>query len=120
MRRLLLTLAVLACAHAPEAPTPAPQPAAPVPVEIPAAERYRQARDSMQQGQWDVAQQKLDVYLAKKPKSAAGWFDAGWVSERRGDAKSAQADYRKVLELEPAHLGAALNLARLQEEPESA
>jgi Flp pilus assembly protein TadD len=114
MRKLIsLALLACACAHTEPAKAPVAQASAPQPVEPGPAEHYRLARQAMVHGQWDEAQQHLDASLAKEPKNAAGWFDAGWVSERRGDLKAAQSDYSKVLELEPAQLGAVTNLVRL-------
>src|SRR5205085_7019467 len=40
-------------------------------------------------------------------------FDAGWVSEKRGDPKGAADYYRRALDAEPSHVGAALNYTRL-------
>ena len=111
---LLCSLAA-GCAANKEAVKPAPQ-AAPPPlrlIDLPAAVAYKEARESMAAGDFAAAARKLDGYLAREPKSAAGWFDAGWVAEQLGDATAAAGHYRKALALEPAHLGAALNLVRL-------
>ncbi len=82
-------------------------------LELPPAISHQEAREAMAAGDFQAAREKLDVYLAREPKSAAAWFDAGWIAEKLGDVKAAAADYQRALVNEPAHLGAALNLVRL-------
>ena len=118
MARTLALLTILACACAHEVVKPAAQaakPAAPPPrlFDVPAAILYKESRELMAQGNWDAAKARIDAYLAREPKSAAALFDAGWVSEKRGDAKAAADYYKRAVESEPAHVGAALNLTRL-------
>ena len=120
LRGLLAVLASVACAHAPP-PKPAvaakptgPAPDAPRLIDLPPAILYKESRELMAQGRYDEAEKRVQAYLKKEPKSAAARFDAGWLAEKRGDAKAAQADYEQALANEPAHLGAALNLARLK------
>ena len=118
----------VACASAPvkkaEAPKPAGPAAPPVKlVELPPAVMYKEARELMARGDLDGARAKLDAYLGREPKSAAGLFDAGWIAEKQGDTKAAPDYYARALKQEPAHLGAALNLSRLlkaQEKPAEA
>jgi len=120
MRKLSILLVIsVACAHqAPvkQAPVVAkPVKAAPPPrlIDVPPAILYKESRELMAKGDWDAAKARIDAYLAREPKSAAALFDAGWVSEKRGDPKAAADDYRRALDAEPAHVGAALNLTRL-------
>ncbi len=82
-------------------------------IELPPAVSYQEARAAMAAGNFASARQKLDVYLAREPRSAAAWFDAGWVAEKLSDDQAAAADYQKALVNEPAQVGAALNLIRL-------
>ena len=119
--RNLLTLLVIsaACAHqvpvkqAPVAAAPAVKAPPPRLIDVPPAILYKESRELMAQGNWDAAKARIDAYLAREPKSAAALFDAGWVSEKRGDAKAAADYYKRAVESEPAHVGAALNLTRL-------
>lgn len=104
------------CAAKKEVVKPAAQ-AAPPPmkvIELPPAVTYKEAREAMAAGDFEAARQKLDVYLGREPKSSAAWFDAGWVAEKQGDLKAAALGYQKALELQPAHMGAALNLIRIE------
>jgi tetratricopeptide (TPR) repeat protein len=112
---LAAALLCSACAGKKEIVRPVAQVAAPPPrlIDLPPAVSYKEARESMAAGDFATARQKLDVYLSREPKSAAGWFDSGWVAEKLGDPAAAAADYQKALANEPAHLGAALNLIRL-------
>ncbi|MGZ6142977.1 MAG: tetratricopeptide repeat protein [Myxococcales bacterium] len=118
MRKLTtLLLLASACAHeakVQKAPVAAVK-AAPPPrlIDVPPAILYKESRELMAQGNWDGAKARIDAYLAKEPKSAAALFDAGWVSEKRGDLKSAAGLYQRALDNEPSHVGAALNLTRL-------
>lgn len=125
MTRKLTALIALscACAHA-AAPKPAevvgkPRPALrPQLIDVPPAILYKESRELMAQGRWDEARDRVEAYLKKEPKSAPALFDAGFLAEKRGDEKAAADDYRRALQSEPAHLGAALNLARLlQDKP---
>ena len=109
MRKLTtLLLIASACAHqAPvkQAPVAAqPVKAAPPPrlIDVPPAILYKESRELMAQGNWDAAKARIDAYLAREPKSAAALFDAGWVSEKRGDPKVAADYYKRALESEPA------------------
>ena len=120
MRKLLIFSVILAsCAHqapvrqAPVAAAPAVKPPPPRLIDVPPAILYKESRELMAQGNWDAAKARIDAYLAREPKSAAALFDAGWVSEKRGDPGVAADYYKRALESEPAHVGAALNLTRL-------
>jgi tetratricopeptide (TPR) repeat protein len=116
MRRSLTTgLLVAACAHqAPVQQAPLAAPPAPVRlVDLPPAILYKESRELMAKGDWDGAKARIDAYLVKEPQSAAALFDAGWVSEKLGDPKAAADDYRRALDADPSHVGAALNLTRL-------
>jgi Flp pilus assembly protein TadD len=118
MRRLtaVLLLAV-ACAHAPRR-SPALEEAAERRrlFELPAAMLYKEARELMAQGNWEGARARLEPYLMKAPANAAAQFDAGWLAEQLGDPKAAADFYARALARDPAHVGAALNLARLHQD----
>ena len=116
MRKLVaaLLLVSVACAHAPR-PSPALGAAAERRrlLDLPPAILHKEARELMARGDWEAARVRLELYLAKAPDSAAAYFDAGWVAERLLDPKSAADLYSRALTRDPAHVGAALNLARL-------
>ena len=84
--------------------------------ELPPAILYKESRELMAKGDWDGAQARIDAYLAREPKNAAALFDAGWLSEKRGDPKTAADRYRKALDVDAGHVGAAINLTRLYRE----
>ena len=119
MKNLILLVAVAALACAPKEavrpvaslkPTVAPPPK---PVEVAPAALYKTAREALAARDWVAASAGLEAYLAREPKSAAANFDAGWVAEQRQQLDQAAASYKRALELEPSHLGAAINLARV-------
>jgi Flp pilus assembly protein TadD len=128
MRKLALLLSLAcACAHAPPVKTaPSAAAARPAPQDLsdlPPATLYKESREMMAAGNWDGAKERVDAFLKREPKSAAALFDAGFIAEKRGDLKAAQGFYARALLVEPAHLGAALNLSRLdrvQEKPAEA
>ena len=117
MRKLIAALLLLsvACAHAPPR-SPALDAAAERRrlLELPPAILHKEARELMARGDWEAARLRLELYLAQAPDNAAAHFDAGWVAERLLDPKSAADLYSRALARDPAHVGAALNLARLQ------
>jgi tetratricopeptide (TPR) repeat protein len=93
---------------------PAAQKAAPPRLlDLPPAIIWKEARELVAQGDWEGARTRLDAYLAKVPRSAGGLFDAGWVAEKRGDAKAAAEFYQRAFTADPRQAGAALNLVRL-------
>ena len=109
---------LLGCAGGKEAvkkPVAAPLAAAPAarPVEVNPADIYQRARVALAAGDYPAAGDALESYLMKEPKSAAANFDAGWVAEQRQQLDKAAGYYKKALEIDPGHLGAALNLARV-------
>ncbi len=119
MRKLALLVSLAcACAHAPP-PTavaqPAVKPAPPRLLDLPPALLYKESRELMAQGNWEGARERLEAYLQRQPRSAPALFDAGFIAEKRGDAKAAQDFYRRALEDDPGQAGAALNLARLDQ-----
>lgn len=102
------------CAAKKEVVRPAPAAAQPPPrIEPPPAITYQEAREAMAAGDFETARRKLASFLAREPKSGAGWFDSGWIAEKLGDPGTAIADYQKSLANQPSHAGAALNLVRL-------
>jgi tetratricopeptide (TPR) repeat protein len=117
----VILIAAVACAHAPQR-TPSLDPAAERQrlLELPPAILYKEARELMANGRWEAARARLEPYLTRVPDSAAALFDAGWVAEQVGDGRSAAELYARVLAIHPGHVGAALNLARLQESPAQA
>ena len=113
-------LAAAGCAHNPPvkpaaqaAAAPAVKAAPPRLIDVPPAILYKESRELMAKGDWDGARERVDAYLKREPRSAAALFDAGWIAEKKNDPKAAQDFYKRALENEPAHVGAALNLARL-------
>src|SRR5260221_10625475 len=117
MRKLAsLLILACACAHAPPPKTVAAAAAKPAPRDLsdqPPATLYRESREMMAAGNWDGAKERVDAFLKREPKSAPALFDGGFIAEKRGDLRSAQELYARALVSEPTHLGAALNLARL-------
>ena len=116
MRKLVLLALLCACAHGPSRTETAGRPGAPAPprlLNLPPAITHKEARELMAMGEWDAALQRLEDYLLQEPGSAAGLFDAGWVSEKRGDKKAAADFYQRALKSDAGHPGAALNAARL-------
>src|SRR5256885_11706641 len=106
MKKLALLALAVACAHAPPPPKteartqpkPGPRPQL---IDVPPAILYKESRELMAQEKWDAAKERVDAYLKKEPKSAAALFDAGWLSEKRRDPKTAKDDYEKALASEP-------------------
>jgi Tfp pilus assembly protein PilF len=94
------------------APVAAAAPA-PKPVEVNPSDIYKRARESLAARDYAAASDALESYLMKEPKSAAANFDAGWVAEQRQMLDKAAGFYKKALEADAGHLGAALNLARV-------
>jgi Flp pilus assembly protein TadD len=117
MARNLVVLAILACACAHETVKPVAQVQKPAPpprlLDLPPVLVYKEARELMADGQWEMAKARLDQYLGKEPKNAAALFDAGWVAEQRGDSAGAMDFYRRSLASDAQNAGSALNLARL-------
>ena len=123
MRKLaILSILLAACAHAPpKAPSPDPKAERQRLLELPPTILHKEARELMARGDWDAARARLEAYLAKAPENAEAWFEAGWLTERQGDAKGAAGLYGRALAREPGNVPAALNLARLtQDDPRHA
>ena len=76
-------------------------------------ELYKTAQDRLAAKDYVGAQAQLDAALAKDPNSSSALFASGWIAEQQGKAPLAIANYKKCLVVEPGHLGAALNVARL-------
>ena len=109
-------LFLCACAHGARQVPQGPAPNALRLFDLAPAILYRDARERMAKGDWEGAQARLDAYLAKAPATAAVLFDCGFVAEKRGDAAQAADFYARVLQLEPSHLLATLNLSRMKRE----
>lgn len=122
MRRFTaILIAAAACAHAPQRPPPLDAAAERQRLlDLPPAILYKEARELMANGRWEAARARLEPYLTRMPDSAAALFDAGWVAERLGEGRSAAELYARALVIDPGQVGAALNLARLQESPAQA
>ena len=116
MRKLAMLLVVACgCAHAPPAKVVAQSAVKPAPprlLDLPPVILYKESREMMAQGNWDGAKERVDAYLKLEPGSVTALFDAGFIAEKRGDPKAAQF-YRRALENDPGHVGAALNFSRL-------
>ncbi|HWE22676.1 MAG TPA: tetratricopeptide repeat protein [Myxococcales bacterium] len=70
------------------------------------------ARGALADRNLAVATAALEQYLRAVPHDAAAQFEAGWVAEQLGDVDGARHHYTAALESDPAHVPAALNLAR--------
>jgi tetratricopeptide (TPR) repeat protein len=63
-------------------------------------------------GDLDGAIEDFEAAVAKKPFAEA-YFRLGTAHEKKGDIEKARAVYKRALELEPGHAGAAKALAAL-------
>ena len=123
-RMAALSLVVGACARQAVRPDAAavpaasavesPRPAAPQPVAGPSpAELRARSRAALSAHDFAKAGAALEQYLRLEPRDTSALFEAGWIAERLGDPERARRDYAATLGADPAHVGAALNLARL-------
>jgi Tfp pilus assembly protein PilF len=107
-------IAAVACGTEEVKPQPMAQQIAAAPkAEASPEELYKTAQDRLAVKDYPGAQAQLDAALAKDPNNSSALFASGWIAEQQGKAPLAIANYKKCLVVEPGHLGAALNVARL-------
>lgn len=96
----------------------APLASAPLPPRLPSLDRpveLDEARALADQGAFDEAAERCDVYLHKHGPTAEVCFLLGLVRDAGGRASEAEAWYRKALYLDQHHADALLHLALLLE-----
>lgn len=76
---------------------------------------YAQAVEAIKAGQWDTAELALKEVLAKVPDQPVVHFNLGHIYRQKKDYPAAEAEFRKVMELEPAKPDAFVALAALYE-----
>jgi cytochrome c-type biogenesis protein CcmH/NrfG len=76
---------------------------------------YAQAVEAIKAQQWDTAEAALKEVLAKVPNQTVVHFNLGHVYRQKRDFASAEAEFKKVIELEPAKPDAYVALAALYE-----
>ena len=91
----------------PQPPAPAAPPERPVDLD--------DARTLADQGRFDEAAERCDVYLRKHGPTADVCFLLGLVRDAKGHASDAETWYRKALYLDQHHEQALLHLALLLE-----
>ena len=120
MRQAIFLVLCAACAHEQVkqavAPVAGQRKRAPRLLDVPAGVVHKEALELMAKGDWEGAADKLEDFLEREPKNAAGLFESGWVAERQLDLAAAEGFYQRALAVDPGHAGAALNLARLWRE----
>ena len=67
----------------------------------------------MQLGRHAEAKQRLEALLANGPERANAVYNLGVCCETLGDPEAALAHFRRALELDPGHVGAQRDVARL-------
>jgi Flp pilus assembly protein TadD len=76
---------------------------------------YAQAVEAIKASQWDVAETALKDVLAKIPDQPVVHFNLGHVYRQKKDWPAAEAEFKKVTELEPAKSDAFVAMAALYE-----
>jgi predicted Zn-dependent protease len=76
---------------------------------------YQQAVEAIKGAQWDAAEAALKEVLAKIPNQPVVHFNLGHVYRQKKDYASAEGEFKKVMELEPAKPDAFVALAALYE-----
>ena len=76
---------------------------------------YARAVEAIKGGQWDVAEAALKEVLAKVPDQPVVLFNLGHVYRQKKDYPAAEAEFRKVTELEPSKPDAYVAMAALYE-----
>lgn len=79
-------------------------------------EGFTKALEAARAGRLDEAEALYKEILARAPDAAAAHFNLGYVYRRRKDWAAAEAEYRKVMELEPGKSDAFVAVASLYEE----
>jgi len=103
------------------APAAAAVPAGPVEAVLPAApesnmagETYMKAVAAAQAGRYDEAEPMLKEVLAQFPDLAAAHYNLGFVHQKKKDWTAAEAEYRRVTELQPDKSDAFVALSAVQ------
>jgi predicted Zn-dependent protease len=76
---------------------------------------YARAVEAIKGSQWDVAEAALKEVLAKVPDQTVVLFNLGHVYRQKKDYPAAEAEFRKVTELEPTKPDAFVAMAALYE-----
>ena len=76
---------------------------------------YAQAVEAIKGSQWDVAETALKDVLSKVPDQPVVHFNLGHVYRQKKDYPAAEAEFRKVTELEPTKPDAFVAMAALYE-----
>jgi cytochrome c-type biogenesis protein CcmH/NrfG len=76
---------------------------------------YTRAVEAIKTQQWDVAEEALKEVLVKVPDQPVVHFNLGHVYRQKKDWASAEAEFKRVTELEPAKPDAFVALAALYE-----
>ena len=76
---------------------------------------YAQAVEAIKTSQWDAAEAALKEVLAKIPDQSVVHFNLGHVYRQKKDYPAAEAEFRKVTELEPTKPDAFVAMAALYE-----
>jgi Flp pilus assembly protein TadD len=77
---------------------------------------YQQAVEAIKLQQWDAAETALKEVLTKVPDQPIVLFNLGHVYRQKKDLASAEAQFKRVTELEPTKPDAYIALASLYEE----
>lgn len=76
---------------------------------------YAQAVEAIKTEQWDVAETALKEVLAKVPDQPVVHFNLGHIYRQKKDYAAAEAEFRRVTEIEPARADAYVAMAALYE-----
>ena len=76
---------------------------------------YAQAVEAIKTSQWDVAETALKEVLAKIPDQPVVHFNLGHVYRQKKDYPAAEAEFKRVTELEPTKPDAFVAMAALYE-----
>jgi cytochrome c-type biogenesis protein CcmH/NrfG len=76
---------------------------------------YAQAVEAIKTAQWDLAETALKEVLAKIPDQPVVHFNLGHVYRQKKDYAAAEAEFKRVTELEPAKADAYVATAALYE-----
>jgi Flp pilus assembly protein TadD len=104
------------------AAAPAAAPGEPVAAVLPPSEEatsagaeYAKALEAARAGRFDEAEPALKEVLAKFPDLADAHYNLGYVHQMKKDWKSAEAEFQRVTELQPASRDAYIALAQVRE-----
>jgi Flp pilus assembly protein TadD len=76
---------------------------------------YAAALEAAKAGRYDEAEAGLKELLAKAPEAANAHYNLGYVYRMKKDWKAAEAEYVRVIELEPTKLDAHFALAAVRD-----